>query len=76
VIFGLLAGSAIYGFGGALLALPVLAVCRAAWEFFSGASCSRSWTGGTAVPVEIEPFPRRRRPRRRPSRPAARTLSE
>src|SRR6516164_9085745 len=36
VIFGLLAGAAIYGLAGALLALPVLAVSRAVWEFFRG----------------------------------------
>ena len=35
VIFGLLAGGAIYGFVGILVALPLLAACRAAWEFFS-----------------------------------------
>jgi predicted PurR-regulated permease PerM len=57
VIFGLLAGSAIYGFGGALLALPVLAVCRAAWEFFAERIEFESWSGGGAIPVEIEPVP-------------------
>ena len=35
VIFGLLAGAEVYGLAGALIALPVLAVCRALWEFFS-----------------------------------------
>jgi predicted PurR-regulated permease PerM len=34
VIFGLLAGDAIYGFPGILMALPLLAAGRAAWEFF------------------------------------------
>jgi predicted PurR-regulated permease PerM len=35
VIFGLLAGGEIYGFPGILVALPLLAAGRAAWEFFS-----------------------------------------
>jgi predicted PurR-regulated permease PerM len=35
VIFGLLAGAEIYGFPGILVALPLLAAGRAAWEFFS-----------------------------------------
>jgi predicted PurR-regulated permease PerM len=34
VIFGLLAGGEIYGFPGILVALPLLAAARAAWEFF------------------------------------------
>ena len=34
VIFGLLAGGEIYGFAGILVALPLLAAGRAAWEFF------------------------------------------
>jgi predicted PurR-regulated permease PerM len=34
VIFGLLAGDAIYGFPGILISLPLLAAGRAAWEFF------------------------------------------
>jgi predicted PurR-regulated permease PerM len=35
VIFGLLAGGEIYGFPGILIALPLLAAGRAAWEFFA-----------------------------------------
>jgi predicted PurR-regulated permease PerM len=34
VIFGLLAGGEIYGFPGIIVALPLLAAGRAAWEFF------------------------------------------
>ena len=34
VIFGLAAGAEIYGLPGALIALPLLASCRAVWEFF------------------------------------------
>jgi predicted PurR-regulated permease PerM len=54
VIFGLLAGTNIDGLPGALLALPVLAVARATWEFFSERVVLESWDGGEiAVPVEL-----------------------
>jgi predicted PurR-regulated permease PerM len=55
VIFGLLAGAAIYGVGGALMALPLLAVARATWEFFSERVVFESWAGGGTIPVEVEP---------------------
>jgi predicted PurR-regulated permease PerM len=55
VIFGLLAGTAIYGLPGALMALPLLAVGRAVWEFFAERVVFESWTGGGAIPVEVEP---------------------
>jgi predicted PurR-regulated permease PerM len=55
VIFGLLAGTNIDGLVGALLALPMLAVGRAAWEFFAERVTFESWTGGGTIPVEIEP---------------------
>ena len=45
VIFGLLAGGAIYGFPGVLVALPFLAACRAAWEFFAERVALEPWTG-------------------------------
>ena len=55
VIFGLLAGGAIYGFPGVLVALPFLAACRAAWEFFSERVALEPWAGtGGPVPVEVE----------------------
>jgi predicted PurR-regulated permease PerM len=61
VIFGLLAGGAIYGFAGVLVALPFLAACRAAWEFFSERVALEPWPAGLAGPVpvevEIEPTP-------------------
>ena len=57
VIFGLLAGTNIDGLIGALVALPLLAVGRAVWEFFSERITFESWKGGGAVPVEIEPLP-------------------
>jgi predicted PurR-regulated permease PerM len=55
VIFGLLAGAAIDGIAGALMALPLLAVGRATWEFFSERVVFESWAGGGAIPVEVEP---------------------
>ncbi len=55
VIFGLLAGTNIDGLVGALLALPLLAVGRATWEFFSERVVIEPWTGGGTIPVEIEP---------------------
>jgi predicted PurR-regulated permease PerM len=61
VIFGLLAGGEIYGFPGILIALPFLAACRAAWEFFSERVALEPWTPGDAgpVPVEVEIEPPR-----------------
>src|SRR5205823_6077001 len=55
VIFGLLAGTAIDGIGGALMALPVLAVGRATWEFFAERIVFEPWAGGGTIPVEVEP---------------------
>jgi predicted PurR-regulated permease PerM len=43
VIFGLLAGANIDGLPGALVALPVLAVGRATWEFFSERIVFEPW---------------------------------
>jgi len=44
VIFGLLAGGEIYGFPGILVALPLLAAARAAWEFFAERVTFARWT--------------------------------
>jgi predicted PurR-regulated permease PerM len=55
VIFGLLAGANIDGLIGALMALPLLAVGRAMWEFFSERISFESWSGGGTIPVEVEP---------------------
>ena len=60
VIFGLLAGGEIYGFPGILVALPLLAAARAAWEFFAerGVSLAR-WPEdepvAEAVGLEVVP---------------------
>ena len=45
VIFGLLAGGEIYGLPGILVALPLLAVMRALWEFFGERVQFESWDG-------------------------------
>ena len=51
VIFGLLAGGEIYGFPGILVALPLLAALRAAWEFFSERIRFQKWTTGEPEPL-------------------------
>ena len=51
VIFGLLAGGEIYGFPGILIALPLLAALRAAWEFFSERVTFQNWTPGGPEPL-------------------------
>ena len=54
VIFGLRAGAEVYGLPGALVALPLLAVARAIWEFFvDRVGSSRGRTA--ASPFEVEP---------------------
>jgi predicted PurR-regulated permease PerM len=54
VIFGLLAGGEIYGLPGALIALPLLAVARAVWEFFAERVALEPWDQGGVPPVEVE----------------------
>jgi predicted PurR-regulated permease PerM len=51
VIFGLAAGAELYGLPGALIALPLLAVGRAIWEFFADRITLQRWTD------EEEPLP-------------------
>ena len=53
VIFGLLAGIDIDGLAGVLMALPLLAVARATWEFFGERVEFERWRNGT-IPVEVE----------------------
>ena len=56
VIFGLLAGGEIYGFAGILVALPLLAAGRAAWEFFSERVELQKWPAdGPLVEIGLEP---------------------
>jgi predicted PurR-regulated permease PerM len=54
VIFGLASGAALDGLAGALVALPVLAVARAIWEFFADRVHFEPWDRGDAVPTEVE----------------------
>jgi predicted PurR-regulated permease PerM len=55
VIFGLGAGTELYGLPGALVALPLLAVGRAIYEFFADRISLEPWSGsGTPPPVEVE----------------------
>jgi len=56
VIFGLAVGAEVYGLPGALVALPLLAVARAIWEFFSNRIKLEPWSGSGSggVPVEVE----------------------
>jgi predicted PurR-regulated permease PerM len=56
VIFGLLAGGEIYGFAGILVALPLLAAGRAAWEFFSERISFENWTDDAPLgEIGLEP---------------------
>jgi predicted PurR-regulated permease PerM len=73
VIFGLLAGAEIYGLPGIFVALPLLAVIRALWEFFSDRIELEPWQPGEpAVPIEIEPPAEVPRP---PAEPAPRPVA-
>jgi predicted PurR-regulated permease PerM len=54
VIFGLLAGGEIYGFPGIFVALPLLAVVRAVWEFFGDRIELERWEEDTKIPVEVD----------------------
>jgi predicted PurR-regulated permease PerM len=58
VIFGLAAGFELYGLPGALIALPLLAVGRAIWEFFADRITLEPWSekegpGDEPVPVGL-----------------------
>jgi predicted PurR-regulated permease PerM len=54
VIFGLLAGGEIYGLPGIFVALPLLAVFRALWEFIGERVKLEPWEEAGPVPVEVE----------------------
>jgi predicted PurR-regulated permease PerM len=54
VIFGLAIGAEVYGLLGALIALPLLAVARAIWEFFGDRLRLEPWSGEPALPVDLE----------------------
>ena len=72
VIFGLLAGGEIYGFAGILVALPLLAAGRAAWEFFSERVELQKWPDDSPlVEIDLEPAGERDPATERPPAPAA-----
>jgi predicted PurR-regulated permease PerM len=54
VMFGLLAGGEIYGLPGVFVALPMLAVFRELWEFFSERVTFQPWEEEGALPVEAD----------------------
>lgn len=54
VMFGLLAGGEIYGLPGVFVALPLLAVFRELWEFFSERLALARWPEDEVVPVEVD----------------------
>jgi predicted PurR-regulated permease PerM len=54
VIFGLAAGAELNGLPGALIALPLLAVGRAIWEFFRDRVTFEKWTEEEEEPVPVE----------------------
>ena len=57
VIFGLFAGGEIYGLAGIFVALPLLAVLRAIWEFAGERVELETWRDDGPVPVEVEAEP-------------------
>jgi predicted PurR-regulated permease PerM len=56
VIFGLLAGGALYGIPGVLVALPTMAAGRAVWEFFGERIDLEPWEEPTAAsgPIAVD----------------------
>jgi len=57
VIFGLLAGAEMYGILGVFVALPLLAVLRALWEFFADRVAFETWTPAAATPIGVSAIP-------------------
>jgi predicted PurR-regulated permease PerM len=53
-IFGLATGAEVYGLPGALIALPLLAVARAIWEFFVDRIRFESWSGSQPSAVDVD----------------------
>ena len=55
VILGLGVGAELYGLPGALVALPILAVARALWEFFGGRVTLEPWRDEEEeLPADVE----------------------
>jgi predicted PurR-regulated permease PerM len=53
VIFGMLAGAEVYGLLGVLVALPLLAVLRALWEFFADRVTFETWTPASETSIGV-----------------------
>jgi len=74
VIFGMLAGAEIYGVLGVFVALPLLAVLRALWEFFADRVTFETWAPTAAAPIGVPATPvapTRAKPKRaKPKSPA------
>jgi len=74
VIFGMLAGAEMYGLLGVLVALPLLAVLRALWEFFADRVTFETWAPSAAAPIGVPATPvapTRAKPKRaKPKSPA------
>ena len=85
VIFGMLAGAEIYGVLGVFVALPLLAVLRALWEFFAERVSFETWEPATsslgvtaadkagADTALARPAAKRAAPKRAKPKPASRT---
>ncbi len=74
VIFGLLAGAEMYGVLGVFVALPLLAVLRALWEFFSERISFETWEPSTSSlgVTAARPAAKRAAPKQAKPKPASR----
>jgi predicted PurR-regulated permease PerM len=77
VIFGMLAGAEMYGLLGVLVALPLLAVLRALWEFFADRVTFETWEPAATTSAGVSatqsagarPAVKRARPKRTKPKP-------
>ncbi len=84
VIFGMLAGAEMYGVLGVFVALPLLAVLRALWEFFADRITFETWAPATATSIgvsttpapPVQAKPKRAKPKRAKSSAAAEEKNE
>jgi predicted PurR-regulated permease PerM len=84
VIFGMLAGAEMYGVLGVFVALPLLAVMRALWEFFADRIMFETWVPATATSIGVsatpappaQAKPKRAKPRRKKPPAAAKKKND
>ena len=69
VIFGLLAGAEVYGILGVFVALPLLAVLRALWEFFADRVAFEPWTPAAATSTGVSDTPSPSQVETKPAKP-------